>query len=201
MDVSEIKVESYERDDEDVRTNQQLNSIDQHIYEDFNDHLKAKGPIFKNAIIRTRKKKQKSEQSSDIDDVNKSFKKSTKYDEADYSRIFTCLICKVDISGLKSHEKHMLRHKRDQDPPPHTCLTCKASFYLTNIFMNHKCPEKQKCGICQMEFPLKSNFSKHLHTVHTKEKLECPICQEIFKHPLTLHYHIKAHTENVLGFT
>lgn len=67
----------------------------------------------------------------------------------DISKQFSCDTCLQLIPKKREYERHIKKHKENNDLPAHTCQTCDQKFYKSSSFINHKCTVKTVCWICQ----------------------------------------------------
>ena len=119
------------------------------------------------------------------------------------NQISKCNICKHTLQTAFSVYIHSMRHSGTRD---HICQVCAASFkskhHLTAHQKTHDAQTKKiKCPECDLEFPDKKHFRKHLELSHKEIALNyrydyiCTICNKDFAYKGRLDEHIKIHAE------
>jgi len=110
---------------------------------------------------------------------------------------FQCDICEK-VCNTKSQLNFHRKSAHDPNRPRHQCDECPNSFTTAKALRYHKeghagtrrPKEKVVCAHCGGTYD-KKQYIHHLRRKHGEERIECQICQTVFKHHKTYELHVK----------
>ncbi|XP_016965585.1 gastrula zinc finger protein XlCGF57.1, partial [Drosophila biarmipes] len=118
----------------------------------------------------------------------------------DKSKSLLCTECGVTYSSQNALQKHIARHKTQNDPQkPHLCDFCGRGFRTNPQLISHRRKHTGerpfKCTLCPKEYTNAPTLKLHMHTHDEQRKVHtCPQCNKTFFSRRNLRDHVKRHT-------
>ncbi|CAL8114436.1 unnamed protein product [Orchesella dallaii] len=116
-----------------------------------------------------------------------------------FPEVFKCRICLKPYKSKRGLSRHQGSHNASR-PRDYSCITCKKTFFRSDILYSHVKNVHQKintcwCVFCEKQFCNKRSLDLHIRS-HTGEKhFWCDMCDNEFKTKAALEIHRKQHTE------
>lgn len=106
----------------------------------------------------------------------------------------TCLVCHEEFVATGTTD--IWTHMWDaHGVARYTCSTCSKGFPKSDALTNHidSVHEKKEfsCSRCESKFVDRTRLNKHYNKVHSR--IQCSVCQKIFKCKRNLRRHIVTH--------